>query len=170
MKDSLNQREFPPLNYKNYLHYSHFIKWTFWSCPHNSVKGVRTRCVWHLYYFSRQPVTIFLFHRNFSQDTQVSASLLPLCLCGQMKFRLFALFGQTEGLLSNTISSKVIQRNSFLTEIIASKSFIKDGKVSETFKKPKPFPAENCSAGIFQTTFTKSCNSPYMCELHYNRD
>lgn len=130
MKDGLNQTEFPLLNYKNYLHYSYFIKWTFWSCSHNSVKGVRIWCMTHALLQHRQPATIFLFHRNFFQDTEVLASPLPLSLRGQMKPSLFALFGQTEGLQSNTISSKVLQRNSFIREIVASKSFIRDWKVS----------------------------------------
>lgn len=171
MKDSLNQREFPLLNYKNYLHYSHFIKWILWSCPHNSVKGVRTWCVWYMHSFSTDSQWLYsCFIGIFSQDTEVLASLVLLSLCGQMKFSPFALLGHTEGLQSNTISSKVLQTNFFITEIVASQSSTKDWKVSETFKKPKPLPAENRSAGIFQTTFTLSCNSPCMCGFHYNRD
>lgn len=132
--------------------------------------GENMMCMIYAFFQHRQPVTIFLFHRNFSQDTEVLASLVPLSLCGQMKFSPFALLGHTEGLQSNTISSKVLQTNFFITEIVASQSFTKDWKVSETFKKPKPLPAENRSAGIFQTTFTLSCNSPCMCGFHYNRD
>lgn len=98
--------------------------------PQLSQGGENMMCVTHAVLQHRQPVTIFLFHRNFSQDTEVLASPLPLRFCGQMKFSLFALLEQTEGLQSNTISSKVLQRNSFIREIVASKSFIKDWKVS----------------------------------------
>lgn len=133
--------------------------------PQLSQGGENIMCMIHAFLQHRQPGTIFLFHRNFSQVTEVLTSPLPRSLCGQMKFSLFALLGWTEGLQSSTTSSKALQRNSFITEIIASPS-LKTEKFLWNFQRTLAIFSRKV-LWIFQITFTISCNSPYVWDsLH----